>query len=136
MAVNATLKWTDGLQFKGRAGESPEIVMDSHDGGGGPTPMEMVLMGAAGCTGMDVISILAKKRQPVERFELTVDGDQAEDFPKRYTAIRIKYTFYGKGIKPEAVERAIDLSQSKYCSVSASLSANIDVEYEIREEHS
>jgi putative redox protein len=133
MAVKAELKLTDGLQFLGRAGESPAVVMDTHDGGGGPTPMEMVLMGAAGCTGMDVMSILEKKRQPVDRFEMVIDGDQAEDFPKRYTAIRIKYTFFGKGIKPEAVERAIDLSQSKYCSVSASLNADVKYEYEIRE---
>jgi putative redox protein len=82
---------------------------------------------------MDVMSILEKKRQPVDRFEMVIDGDQAEDFPKRYTAIRIKYTFFGKGIKPEAVERAIDLSQSKYCSVSASLNADVKYEYEIRE---
>ena len=133
MAVKARLKWTDGLQFLGRAGESPAVVMDNHEGGGGPTPMEMVLMGAAGCTAMDVISILEKKRQPVDRFEITIDGDQAEDFPKRYTAIRILYSFFGKGIKPEAVERAIDLSQNKYCSVTASLNADVKYEYEIKE---
>ena len=133
MAVKAELKWTDGLQFLGRAGESPAVVMDNHEGGGGPTPMEMVLMGAAGCTAMDVISILEKKRQPVDRFEITIDGDQAEDFPKRYTAIRILYSFFGKGIKPEAVERAIDLSQNKYCSVTASLNADVKYEYEIKE---
>ena len=133
MAVKAALKWTEGLQFVARAENSPAVILDNHEGGGGPTPMEMVLMGTAGCTAMDVISILAKKRQPVERFEITIDGDQAEDFPKRYTAIRIMYTFFGKGIKPEAVERAIDLSQNKYCSVSASLNADISVEYEIRE---
>lgn len=134
MAVNAILKWTDGLQFVARAEESPAVIMDNHEGGGGPTPMEMVLMGAAGCTAMDVISIMKKKRMPVDRFEVTIDGDQAEDHPKRYTAIRIMYTFFGKGIKPEAVERAIDLSQNKYCSVTASLNADVEVAYEIRDE--
>ena len=133
MAITADLKWTGGLQFLGRAGDSPAVVMDTHDGGGGSTPMEMVLMGAAGCTGMDVMSILEKKRQPVERFEIAIQGEQAEDFPKRYTTIRIKFTFFGEGIKPEAVERAIDLSQNKYCSVAASLNAHMDVEYEIKE---
>jgi putative redox protein len=133
MAVKANLKWTDGLQFVARAGDSPAVVLDNHDGGGGPTPMEMVLMGAAGCTAMDVISILQKKRQPVERFEITIDGDQAEDFPKRYTAIRVMYTLFGKGIKPEAVEQAIDLSLSKYCSATASLSAGVEYTYEIKE---
>lgn len=132
MAVKANLKWTDGLQFVARAGDSPAVVLDNHDGGGGPTPMEMVLMGAAGCTAMDVISILQKKRQPVERFEITIDGDQAEDFPKRYTAIRVMYTLFGKGIKPEAVEQAIDLSLSKYCSATSSLKADVVYEYEIK----
>jgi putative redox protein len=132
MAVKANLKWTDGLQFVARAGDSPAVVLDNHDGGGGPTPMEMVLMGAAGCTAMDVISILGKKRQPVERFEITIDGDQAEDFPRRYTAIRVKYTLFGRGIKPEAVQQAIDLSLSKYCSATASLSAGVTYEFEIK----
>ena len=134
MAVSAELKWTDGLQFMARADGSPAVVLDNHEGGSGPTPMEMVLMGAAGCTAMDVISIMKKKRMPVERFEVTIDGDQAEDHPKRYTAIRIMYTFIGKGVKPEAVERAIDLSQNKYCSVMASLNADVAYAYEIREE--
>jgi len=103
MAVKANLKWTDGLQFLARAGDSPAVVLDNHDGGGGPTPMEMVLMGAAGCTAMDVISILG-----------------------------VMYTFFGKGIKPEAVKQAIDLSLSKYCSATASLSAGVTYEFEIK----
>ena len=133
MAIKAELKWTGGLQFLGRAGDSPAVVMDNHDGGSGSTPMELVLMGAAGCTGMDVMSIMEKKRQPVDRLEIAIHGEQAEDFPKRYTTIHIKFSFVGKGIKPEVVERAIDLSQNKYCSVAASLNAEMDVEYEIRE---
>ena len=135
MTIQAQLTWTDGLQFVGRTDGGPAVVMDNPEGGSGASPMELLLMGTAGCTAMDVISILEKKRQPIERFEITIDGDQAEEFPKRYTAIRIMYTFVGKGIKPEAVERAIDLSQSKYCSVSASLSADIEYAYEIREEN-
>ena len=85
MAVKAKLKWTDGLQFVARAGDSPAVLLDNHEGGSGSTPMEMVLMGAAGCTAMDVISIMKKKRVPIDRFEVTIEGDQAEDHPKRYT---------------------------------------------------
>ncbi len=133
MAVNAILKWTDGLQFVARAGDSPAVVLDTHDGGGGPAPMEMVLMGAAGCTAMDVVSIMKKKRAAIDRFEVTIDGDQAEEYPKRYKAIRIMYTFYGKGIKPEAVEQAIDLSHKKYCSATASLNAEVAYSYEIKD---
>ncbi len=134
MAVNAKLKWTDGLQFVARAGDSPAVMLDNHEGGSGPTPMEMVLMGAAGCTAMDVISIMKKKRAPVDRFEVAIEGDQAEDHPKRYTGIRLMFTFFGNSIKPEAVERAIDLSQNKYCSVMASLNADVEYAYEIKEE--
>ena len=131
MAVNAKLKWTDGLQFVARAGDSPAVILDNHAGGGGPSPMEMVLMGTAGCTAMDVISIMKKKRAAIDRFEVTIDGDQAEEYPKRYTAIRIMFTLFGTGIKPKAVEQAIDLSRSKYCSATASLNADVAYSYEI-----
>lgn len=133
MAVNAKVKWTDGLQFVARAGDGPAVVLDTHDGGGGPTPMEMVLIGAAGCTAMDVISIMKKKRAVIDRFELAIDGDQAEAYPKRYTAIRITFTIFGQGIKPKAVEQAIELSKNKYCSVTASLNADVSYTYAIRE---
>ncbi len=134
MSIKAKLKWTDGLQFVARAGDSPAVMLDNHEGGSGSAPMEMVLMGAAGCTAMDVISIMKKKRAPVDRFEVTIEGDQAEDHPKRYTNIRLMFTFFGNGIKPKAVERAIDLSQSKYCSVMASLNADVEYAYEIKGE--
>jgi putative redox protein len=114
--------WTDDLQFVARAGEGPAVVMDTHGGGGGPTPMEMVLIGAAGCTAMDVISIMKKKRAVIDGFEVAIDGDQAEEYPKKYTAI-----------KPKAVEQAIDLSLSKYCSATASLKADVEYTYEIIE---
>ena len=132
MAVKASLKWTDGLQFVARAGNSPAVVLDTHDGGGGPTPMEMVLMGVAGCTAIDVVTILKKKRAALQRFEVAIEGDQPEDFPRRYTAIRIMYTLYGNAIKPKAVEQAIDLSLRKYCSATASLNANVTYTYEIK----
>lgn len=133
MAVHAMVKWTDGLQFVARAGDGPAVVMDTHDGGGGPTPMEMVLIGAAGCTAIDVISIMKKKRAVIDRFELAIDGDQAEEYPKRYTAIRFTYIIYGQGINSKAMEQAIELSKNKYCSVTASLNAEVAYTYEIRE---
>ena len=133
MAIKAILKWTDGLQFVARAGDSPAVVIDTHDGGGGPTPMEMVLMGVAGCTAVDVVSILKKKRAAIDRFEVTIEGDQAEKYPRRYTAIRIMFTVFGKDIKPKALEQAIELSRSKYCSATASLNADVEYTYEIKE---
>ena len=133
MAIKAILKWTDGLQFVARAGDSPAVVIDTHDGGGGPTPMEMVLMGVAGCTAVDVVSILKKKRAAIDRFEVTIEGDQAEEYPRRYTAIRIMFTVFGKDIKPKALQQAIELSRSKYCSATASLNADVAFAYEIKE---
>ncbi len=83
--------------------------------------MELLLVGFGGCTGMDVLSILRKKRQTIARLEMNVKGEKSEDYPKIYTKIHIEYVVTGKDIKADAVERAIELSLGKYCSVGATL---------------
>ena len=83
--------------------------------------MELLLVGFGGCSGMDVISILRKKRQPVTGLEITIKGEKADSFPKIYTTVHIEYIVKGKGVEKEAVERAIALSLDKYCSVGATL---------------
>lgn len=133
MTVTATLKWTGGLQFVGRAENSPAVVLDSHDGGSGPSPMELLLLGIGGCTAMDVISILQKKRAQVDGLEVNLSGERAEEHPKRYTKIHIEYVVYGKEIKPADVERAIELSETKYCSARASVNAELSSSYRIVE---
>jgi putative redox protein len=138
MANKAQLRWTDGLQFIGRAGNEqgghgPAVVLDSHDGGSGASPMELLLMGLGGCTAMDVISILQKKRVYVTGFEINLSGERAEEHPRRYTDIHIEYVVYGKRIKPRDVERSIELSEEKYCSARASLNANLTSSYLIVE---
>jgi putative redox protein len=133
MATKTQLRWTDGLQFIGRAGDGPAVVLDSHDGGSGASPMELLLMGLGGCTAMDVISILRKKRANVTGFEINLSGERAEDHPRRYTAIHIEYIVYGKGIKPRDVERSIQLSEEKYCSARPSLSADMTSSFRIVE---
>jgi putative redox protein len=138
MANKVKLRWTDGLQFVGRAGDEqtshgPAVVLDSHDGGSGASPMDLLLIGLGGCTAMDVISILKKKRVYVTGFEINVSGERAEEHPKRYTDIHIEYVVYGKGIKPRDVERSIELSEEKYCSARASLNANLTSSYLIVE---
>ena len=101
------------------------VVMDTNPEAGGQaaasTPKELLLMALAGCTSMDVIPILRKKRAPVVGYECRVKGIEREEHPKYFTAIHIEYIFYGDGIKPEDVERAIELSETKYCSVSAQI---------------
>lgn len=109
MPLTVQLKWTEGYQFVARADEGPGILIDSTDGGSGPTPMELLLMGVAGCTGIDVVLILRKKRLDLRDFRINITGEQAEEEPKRFTKIHLEYLIHGTGIKPKAVEQAISL---------------------------
>ena len=131
MTVKAQLKWTEGMQFIGRAGKGPAVVLDSSEGGSGPSPMEMVLMGVAGCSAIDVIMIMEKKRAQITGFQVNITGERAEEYPKRYTDIHIEFVMHGKGIKPTAVEQAIQLSETKYCGAMASLNADFKTTYRI-----
>jgi putative redox protein len=112
-----------GLQFTVRTGSGHEIVLDDSDGNAGPRPVEMLLVGQAGCTGMDVMSILAKKRQNVTRYEVSVSADQRDAQPAVYTRADVIHIVEGRAIDESAVRRAIELSATKYCSVAAMLSA-------------
>jgi putative redox protein len=131
MAIQAQLKWIDGMQFIARAGDAPAVVIDNPESKGGPSPMQMVLIGVAGCIAMDVISILKKKRVNVTDFQVNISGERAEDHPRRYTNIQIEFVLHGKGIQPKAVEQAIQLSETKYCSAVASLNAGFESIYRI-----
>ena len=133
MTITAQLNWTEDLQFVARANNGPAVVIDSSDGGSGASPMELVLIGVAGCTAIDVIMILQKKRADIADFKVNISGERADDHPKRYTRIQVEYVLYGRGIKPNAFEQAIELSETKYCSASASLNAQIDSTYRIIE---
>ena len=135
MTIKAQLKWTDGLQFVARTGNGPAVVMDSSDGGSGMAPMQMVLAGVAGCTAIDVILIMQKKRATITRFVVNITGEQASENPKRFTRIHVEYILYGSGIKAKAVEQAIELSETKYCSAMASLNAEIDHGYRIENDN-
>lgn len=134
MTIKAQIKWTDGMQFIARAGNGPAVVLDSGEGGSGSSPMALVLMGVAGCSAMDVIMIMGKKRARVTGFQVNISGERAEEYPKPYTDITIEYVLRGKGIKPKAVEQAIQLSETKYCGAMASLSANFKTSYRIVED--
>ncbi len=131
MAIQAQLKWIDGMQFIARAGDGPAVVIDNPESKGGASPMQLVLIGIAGCTAVDVISIMQKKRAHVSDFQVNISGERAEEHPRRYTNIRIEYVLSGKGIKPNALEQAIQLSETKYCSAMASLNASFESNYRI-----
>jgi len=134
MTLKAQLKWTDGMQFIARAGNGPAVVLDSSEGNSGPSPMEMVLIGVAGCSAIDVIMIMEKKRAQVTDFQVNITGERASEYPKRYTDIYIEFVLHGKGIKPKAVEQAIQLSETKYCGAMASVNADVKTAYRIVDE--
>lgn len=135
------VRWSGKRQFVGWDKAGHGVVMDSpaaYGGeGSGTRPLEIFLYGLAACTAMDVISILEKKRQSVSAFNIEVEATQREDeFPKIYTRIKIVYVVTGRGVKPAAVERAIELSEDKYCSVKGMLGPQVKIvtSYRIVEE--
>lgn len=138
--MKSRVKWIEDVCFMGESGSGHAIVMDgAPDIGGrnlGPRPMEMLLMGAGGCTSVDVVMILKKSRQAVTGCEVLIDADRAEDHPKVFTRIHMHFVVRGRGLKPEMVERAIKLSAEKYCSASIMLgkTAQITHDFEIVEE--
>lgn len=119
-------RWTKNRQFVGWDSKGHGIVMDTPAEGTGEgtgwRPVELLLLGMAGCTGVDVVSVLEKKREDVRGVEIEVSGDPyLEGFPHYYQTIDVHYTVTGVGVKPESVARAIELSEEKYCSVRGCL---------------
>jgi len=102
------------------------------------TPMELLLVALGSCTGVDVISILKKQRQHVTDYRIEVSGERRADFPRSYTRLHVKHIVRGRGVSEPAVARAIELSDTKYCSVAATLrgSAEIITSYEVIEDDS
>jgi putative redox protein len=131
MTIKAQLQWVQDWQFVGRSEEGPAVVIDGKQPRSGPAPMQMVLMGVAGCTAIDVLLVMEKKRINVTDFQVNITGERAEDHPRRYTHIHIEYVLTGTDISAKAVERAIQLSEEKYCSAIGSLNATIENSYRI-----
>jgi len=120
-------EWQGGETFLGHNATGGSVQMGTLDGLPGISPMELILVGLAGCTGVDIVDILEKKRQPLKALKVKVRGKKAEDFPKIYKEIEITYIIWGEGIDLKAVERAIQLSEEKYCSVSAMLRSTVAI---------
>jgi putative redox protein len=123
--MKASATWVNGRMFVGESGSGHSVVMDgAPDAGGrdaGVRPMEMLLMGLAGCSAFDVVHILEKGRVPVTGCVVSVDAERAETDPKVFTAIRLHFRVTGRSLAPEKVERAVQLSAEKYCSASIML---------------
>ncbi len=98
----------------------------------GPTPKPLMLASLAGCTGMDVVAILGKMQMPYDRFELDISGETTEEHPKVYKKIHIDYKFWGSELDEQKIQKAVKLSQERYCGVSATLQEAGEVEYDIQ----
>lgn len=128
-------EWQGGLAFTGSNATGGNVQINSSGDRIGLSPMELLLASLAGCTGSDVASILEKKHKTLENFIVKVQGKRSEEHPRVYTEINILYLFWGEGLDSKSVEQAIQMSQQKYCSVSAMLgcSAKIQCSFEINQ---
>jgi putative redox protein len=129
-----SLRHEGGLRFVARTGSGHDVVVDNASGDTGPRPTELVLAAIAGCSAMDVVEIMAKKRQVVDRYSVDVTGIQREKAPNVYTDITVLHVVEG-AVDTEAVRRAIELSATKYCTVSAQIAggpARISHRYTIK----
>jgi putative redox protein len=134
--METKVTWKDRLSFTGSSpsGFSVPLGTDPSIGGDndGFRPMELIAIGLAGCTAMDTISILLKKRQDITGFEVIVHADRAEEHPKVFTNITLEYVIEGRQVDPTAVERAIELSATKYCPAQAMLEKAAKIEHTYR----
>ncbi len=137
--MRTTISWQDGVSFMAHSETGHKVIMDGPaESGGrnlGARPMELVLMGTGGCTSYDVVHILKKSRADITGCVAEIQAERAETDPKVFTKIHFHFIVTGKNLKPEQVERAINLSAEKYCSASIMLgkTAAITHDFEIRE---
>lgn len=124
-AVEGVVELIEGMQFRARAGSGHSVVLDAAPGVGGanagPRPIELLLLGLGGCTGMDVISILRKMRQEVTGYAVQLHADRAEAYPKVFTAVHVEHVVRGRHLNPDLVRRAVELSATRYCPAAAML---------------
>ena len=132
----AVVRQVQGITLAGKSDSSHWVMMDGSDKFGGSnaasSPKELLLMALGGCTAMDVIPILARKKVPFSHLEVYLEANTAETHPMVYTDINIEYVVYGEDIDPADVERAIELSTTKYCSVSAMLRPTVKLTHTYR----
>lgn len=114
-----------------------QVIETSSARSAAASPMELLLLALGGCTGVDVISILKKKRQHVTDYRIEVSGERRDEFPRSFTRLMIKHIVQGHGVTEQAVARAIELSETKYCSVAATLRGGVEIvtSYEIIEDN-
>jgi len=133
LPISVRVKWIDGLRFVANDDQGHSIVMDvsrEHGGEGSAFgPMQLLLAAFGGCTGIDVVDILRKQRQRLDGLEIIVSGERVSEHPRVYSKVNVEYKLKGKDLKQRAVQRAIQLTQEKYCSVGATLKATAKVSH-------
>ncbi|MEX5762353.1 OsmC family protein [Proteus mirabilis] len=132
--MEARVKWVEDLSFVGESSSGHQVMMDGNSGDKAPSPMEMVLIAAGGCSAIDVVSILRKGRHQVTDCEVKLTSKRREEAPRLFTDINLHFIVSGKALTDKIVERAVQLSAEKYCSVSLMLgkAANITHSFEIK----
>ena len=130
--MKACINWIKDNELQGETGSGHIVKMDSKPAGSASTgsfPKELILQGLAGCTMLDVVLMLKKGRKNLEKFWIDVDAEVAEQHPKVFTKVNLKYNFTGSGLDEESVVRAIELSREKYCAVYGMLKHSVDITY-------
>ncbi|MBN2571798.1 MAG: OsmC family protein [Ignavibacteriales bacterium] len=127
----AIVKQLKGITFAGKSNSNRWVMMDGPESFGGSDaairPKELLLISLGGCTGSDVVSILEKKRVKLDGFEVNLTADTSDEHPQVYKKIHLEYVFYGNEIQEKDVERAIELSETKYCGVTAMLNKAVEI---------
>src|SRR6056297_2084468 len=133
--MNVKVDLMENLKFNAQRESGHDMPMDASESAGGDDsdarPMEMLLAGLGGCTSIDVVLILNKMKAEIEDFNVDIEAEREDEHPKRFKKIHLNYYIKGKNLDKKKVEKAINLSENKYCSASASLNAEITSSYEI-----
>lgn len=134
--LEGTVRWLGTMSFRAVTSGGHAITLDAAPEAGGadlgPRPLELLLLGLGGCTGMDVISILRKMRQEVSDYQVVLHAEQAEEHPRVFTRITVEHVVRGRQINPSAVRRAVELSSTRYCPASAMLGKTARIEERFR----
>jgi putative redox protein len=135
MSTTAKISWVDGALFVAESGSGHTITMDGAPDIGGRNlasrPMEVVLIGMGGCTAIDVVAMLRKQRQDIEGVEVALLAERADDHPKVFTSVKLVYTVRGRNLNKALIERAVGLSEEKYCSATAMIRKSAGITSEI-----
>ena len=135
MSTTAKVSWVDGALFVAEGGSGHTLTMDGAADVGGrdlaSRPMEVVLMGMGGCTAIDVVAMLKKQRQDIEGVEVSLVAERADEPPKVFTSVKVVYTVRGRKLSRALIERAVSLSEDKYCSGTAMIRKSAAVSHEV-----